>query len=77
MKLKMAAEQAIEMTRRNQEKKDREWYIIHSMILSNQKTESQISDEKIKHRKEVLKIIKIVAMGTAGYLILAGLMTVL
>lgn len=76
MKLEIAAEQAIEMTLRNQEKKDREWYIIHSMLLSNQKTEAQIADERIEAHKREMKVMKALLCGVAGIIVFTLLMAI-
>jgi hypothetical protein len=76
MKLEMAAEQAIEMTRRNQEKKDREWYIVQSIINSNAKTKSQIADERIETHKREMKVMKALLCGVAGIIVFTLLMAI-
>lgn len=76
MKLEMAAEQAIEMTRQNQEKKDREWYIVQSIINSNAKTESQIADERIEAHKREMKVMKALLCGVAGIIVFTLLMAI-
>lgn len=76
MKLEIAAEQAIEMTRRNQEKKDREWYIVQSIIKSNAKTESQIADERIEAHKREMKVMKALLCGVAGIIVFTLLMAI-
>lgn len=76
MKLEIAADQAIEMTRRNQEKKDRERYIMQSIINSNAKTEAQIADERIEAHKREMKVMKALLCGVAGIIVFTLLMAI-